>query len=73
MLLNEEGEENLEKGRNIKNLNGDIEFKNVSMKYDKEIILKNVSFIIPNGAKVTIAGRTGARKNNPGKCTYEII
>ena len=32
------------------------------MKYDKEIILKNVSFIIKRGTKVTIAGRTGAGK-----------
>ena len=28
------------------------------MKYDKEMILKNISFIIQKGTKVTIAGRT---------------
>ncbi len=32
------------------------------MKYDKEVILKNVSFLIKKGTKVTIAGRTGAGK-----------
>lgn len=32
------------------------------MRYDKEIILKNVSFVIKKGTKVTIAGRTGAGK-----------
>lgn len=32
------------------------------MKYDKEIILKNISFIITEGTKVTIAGRTGVGK-----------
>lgn len=32
------------------------------MKYDKEMILKNMSFIIQKGTKVTIAGRTGVGK-----------
>lgn len=32
------------------------------MKYDKEMILKNISFIIQKGTKVTIAGRTGVGK-----------
>lgn len=32
------------------------------MKYDKEMILKNMSFIIRKGTKVTIAGRTGVGK-----------
>lgn len=32
------------------------------MRYDKEVILKNLSFIIKKGTKVTIAGRTGVGK-----------
>ena len=32
------------------------------MKYDKEMILKDMSFIIKKGTKVTIAGRTGVGK-----------
>lgn len=32
------------------------------MRYDKEIILKDISFVIKKGTKVTIAGRTGAGK-----------
>ena len=32
------------------------------MRYDKEIILKNMSFTIQKGSKVTIAGRTGVGK-----------
>lgn len=62
VLLNETEEENIESGDYIENLNGDIEFQNVSMKYDKEMILKNMSFVIKKGTKVTIAGRTGVGK-----------
>ena len=62
VLLNETEEENIEIGDYIENLNGDIEFQNVSMKYDKEMILKNMSFVIKKGTKVTIAGRTGVGK-----------
>lgn len=32
------------------------------MKYDKEMVLKNVSFIIKSGTRTIIAGRTGAGK-----------
>ena len=32
------------------------------MKYDKEMILKNISFVIKRGTKVTIAGKTGVGK-----------
>lgn len=32
------------------------------MKYEKETILRNISFIIKKGTKVTIAGRTGVGK-----------
>lgn len=62
VLLNETDDEIIESGNYIENLNGDIEFQNVSMKYEKEMVLKDVSFIIPKGTKVTIAGRTGAGK-----------
>lgn len=62
VLLNETGQEKIDEGDYIEELNGDIEFQNVSMKYDKELILKNVSFVIKRGTKVTIAGRTGVGK-----------
>ena len=32
------------------------------MKYEKEMILKNISFVIKRGTKVTIAGKTGVGK-----------
>lgn len=62
ILLEEANGENIEEGEYIENLNGDIEFENVSMSYGKETILRNLSFIIKKGTKVTIAGRTGVGK-----------
>ena len=45
---------------------GEIEFDNVSLKYNPEgdTALKNVSFNIDAGAKITFAGRTGAGKSS---------
>lgn len=47
-------------------IKGDIEFKNVSFKYnqnDKNYILKNISFKIKQGQTVAIMGKTGAGKS----------
>lgn len=60
-ILQENDEEDLTFGEEIDIVKGDIEFQNVCMKYEKEEVLKNISFIIKEGSKVTIAGRTGAR------------
>ena len=62
VLLNETKSENIDQGKYINNLNGDIVFQNVFMKYDKEMILKNISFTIKKGSKVTVVGRTGVGK-----------
>lgn len=62
VLLNEKNDEIIEDGEYIENLNGDIEFKNVFMRYDKEMVLKDISLKIEKGTKVTIAGKTGAGK-----------
>lgn len=62
VILNEKDNENLESGEYIEDLNGDIEFQNVCMRYDKEMVLRNLSFVIKKGSKVTIAGRTGVGK-----------
>ncbi|MBQ9012070.1 MAG: ABC transporter ATP-binding protein [Bacilli bacterium] len=61
-ILNEKDDEEIFVGDNIQNLNGDIEFKNVCMKYSKEEVLKDISFVIKKGEKVTIAGKTGVGK-----------
>lgn len=53
--------EDIEKGENIK-ISGNIEFENVSMTYDENKVLENISFKIKQGQKVTIVGKTGVGK-----------
>lgn len=65
--------EDINKGLNIENLKGDIEFNNVSFAYDKQNILSNISFKINAGEKTAIVGKTRCRKNNYYKNSYEII
>ncbi len=72
-ILQEKEAENLTLGEEVDTVKGDIEFQNVCMKYEKETVLKNISFIIKEGSKVTIAGRTGVRKNDLSKCFDEIV
>jgi len=47
-------------------LSGDIEFKNISMRYQEHLdpAVKNLSFKIQNGQKVAVVGRTGAGKSS---------
>lgn len=61
-LLREQGRENIETGEVVENLKGDIEFENVCMQYGENKVLNNLSFIIKEGNKVTIAGKTGVGK-----------
>lgn len=61
-ILNEKDDENLDNGEDVGLLDGNIEFRNVCMRYEENLVLKDVSFIIKKGSKVTIAGRTGAGK-----------
>lgn len=63
-ILKETDDEDIYEGENIKDLNGDIEFRNVCMNYGKETVLKDISFVIKKGSKVTIAGRTGVGKTS---------
>lgn len=61
-LLQEKGKEDIEKGEKIENLKGDIEFENVNMQYGENKVLHDISFIIKEGNKVTIVGKTGVGK-----------
>ena len=62
VLLKEKGVEDIEKGELAEDLKGDIEFENVYMQYGENKVLHDISFIIKEGSKVTIAGKTGVGK-----------
>ena len=48
----------------IENVKGDIEFENVSLKYDREtVVLDSVSFKLPAGSLCAIAGPSGVGKS----------
>ena len=40
-----------------------IEYKNVSFRYDKELVLKNVSFKIKKGQSIALVGKSGSGKS----------
>lgn len=56
--------EDFESGKQLENIKGKIEFKNVWFAYeDEDWILKDVSFTIEPGESAAFVGRTGSRKN----------
>lgn len=54
---------NSNSGKNINTIEGDIEFNNVSFKYDDEIVLRNINLNIRAGSTVAIMGQTGSGKS----------
>jgi len=51
-----------EKGMLVRELNGDIEFKAVSVSYGEKAVLKDISFHIKGGSKTAVIGPTAAGK-----------
>lgn len=47
-----------------KTVKGHIEFKNVSLKYNNEVVLNNINIDIPAGSTVAIMGTTGSGKTS---------
>ncbi|MCP5063848.1 MAG: ABC transporter ATP-binding protein [Ignavibacteriae bacterium] len=47
-------------------INGEIEFRNVSFRYEAELddVLKNISFTVPSGSSLAIIGHTGSGKTS---------
>ena len=54
---------NVKNAKDIKIIKGKISFQNVFFKYDKKIILNNISFDVNSGEKVAIVGVSGAGKS----------
>lgn len=54
--------EEAETGKIVKDLQGDIELKNVTVIYGEKSALKDVSFRVPGGTKTAIIGPTAAGK-----------
>jgi ABC-type multidrug transport system fused ATPase/permease subunit len=48
--------------KHLANVNGDFEFKNVSFKYNKNIVLKNLNFKVKANETVAFVGKSGAGK-----------
>ena len=54
---------NSNSGKEINTIEGDIEFSNVSFKYDDELVLRNINLNIRAGSTVAIMGQTGSGKS----------
>lgn len=54
----------LEASSRLENVRGEIAFRNVWFKYDKEWVLKNVSFDVKAGEHVAFVGPTGSGKTS---------
>jgi len=51
----------------------EIKFANVSFDYDiRRTIIKNISFVVPNGKKVAIVGPTGAGKSTISRLLFKF-
>ena len=56
------------------NVKGNIEFNHVKFGYDEgKTIIKDFNLEVKSGQKIAIVGPTGARKNNYGKSSYEVL
>lgn len=57
-------DDNEETDKNINNLKGEIEFRNVSFKYGEHLpyVLKNINLKIPGGSTIAVMGYTGSGK-----------
>lgn len=66
MEIIKEEREHLREGENapVQNLRGEVVFENVSFAYDKDIVLKNISFRCEPGQTIALLGSTGSGKTS---------
>ena len=51
-------------GSIVKELRGNIEFRNVFMKYEQEYVLKDISFTLKEGETLAVVGKSGSGKTS---------
>lgn len=74
ILEHQEYLEDFEKGIELEEVKGKIEFKNVWFAYEEDNwILKDISFTIEPGQSIALVGRTGSRKNNNYKFNKSFL
>lgn len=61
-IMNEPIEVDESDAKDYKDINGDIEFKNVSFAYDNKKVLNNISFDVKKGQTVALVGESGGGK-----------
>lgn len=61
-VMSEKEETDLPSSKDYKDLNGDIEFKNVCFKYDSNEVLDDISFKVKKGQTVALVGESGGGK-----------
>ena len=61
-VMSEKEEIDLPSAKDYKDLNGDIEFKNVCFKYDSNEVLDDISFRVKKGQTVALVGESGGGK-----------
>ena len=61
-VMSEKEEIDLASAKDYKDLNGDIEFKNVCFKYDSNEVLDDISFKVKKGQTVALVGESGGGK-----------
>jgi len=54
--------EDITEAKKMPEINGNVEFHNVSFAYDNNYVLNNVSFNVNKGEKIALVGETGAGK-----------
>lgn len=62
-FLNAPEDLNLEKGREVKSLKGNIEFTNVDFSYGDYRLLSNITFSVKQGNSIAIVGLSGSGKS----------
>ena len=73
-LLDKKDDEGLNKGLKIRNIDGDIEFKNVTYSYNKDKnIITDISFKINKNSSVALVGESGSGKSTIIKLIMGLI